>query len=134
MALTSTSALSVNQVISPSTTGSKVTFMLAPVAPLWIGSVAITNSPTGHFSGNLTAGTDAIKHTGKVAIYVDAAAFADIRAHAVMPFQVIVSYNTNTFEVVELELVRDLTVLSRTLADAVAAAIKSASLPAQAAE
>jgi len=125
MALTSTQPLPVKQVIYTSGTSPKLTFILATpyVAPLFIGAIVITRTTTGHFSSSITPGIDAT-HGGKLFLYVDATTFADLRSQAVVPFKVVLSYDAVTNDVVQIDVIRDVTAVSQDVVDALAAALQ----------
>src|SRR5882724_4273482 len=125
MALTSTPPLPVKQVIYTSGTSPKLTFIMATpyLAPLFIGTIVITRTTTGHFSSSLTAGTGPT-HGGKLLLYVDATTFADIRSQAVVPFSVVLGYDDVTDDVIQIEILRTLAAASQDLADALVAALQ----------
>jgi hypothetical protein len=108
MSLTSTSPLPVKQVISTSPTSPLLTFVLATplVAPLFLGSIVITRTTTDHLSSSMTPGTDAT-HPGQLFLDVDATTFSNLRTQAVLPFKVVLSYDTLTNKVTEIDIFRD---------------------------
>jgi len=131
MSLSSTPPLSVSKVITTASivggTVSKLTLILpAPYqAPLFLAVVIISQSTTGRFSSSLTPGTNAT-HGGKLYLYVDAATFAVLLAQGVVPFKVVLSYDTNTNDVVQIELVRDVAAVNQDLVAALVIALQQA--------
>jgi len=108
MALTLTSPLPVKQVISTSPTSPKLTFILATplVAPLFLGAIVITRTTTDGISSSMTPGTDAT-HGGKLLLDVDATTFATLLARGILPFKVVLSYETLTNDVEQIDVLRD---------------------------
>jgi hypothetical protein len=124
MAFISTQPLPVSRVIYTSSSSGKLTFILTkPLAPLFIGTIVITRTTSGALSSSVTPGADAA-HPGKVLLYVDESTFADLRAQAVVPFKVTLSYDDVTLDVVQLELVRDVAAVSQDLVDALVVALR----------
>jgi hypothetical protein len=119
MALTATQPLPVKQVIYTSSGGGKLTFILATpyLASLYLGSIVITRTTSGHISGTITPGADAT-HGGKALIYVDATTFADARSQAIVPFKVVLSYDTSSYDIVHFDILRDVAAVSRDLLEA----------------
>lgn len=127
MPLTSTPPMPVSKVISTGSSSAKLTFILSPPyqSPLFIATIIITQSSGEHFSSSLTPGIDK-QHGGKLYLYVDAATFAVLQCQAVVPFKVVLSYDTTTDEVVQIDVVRDVAAVNQDLIAAMAAALRQA--------
>ncbi len=109
MSLTSTPPLPVKQVIYTSSSGGKLTFILATpyLEQFFLGSVVITRATSGYTSGKIDRGADAT-HGGKASVYVSQPIFADLHAQAIVPFKVVLSYDTVTNDVVDVDIIREL--------------------------
>lgn len=131
MSLSPTPALPVSKVITTASildgSVTKLTLVFSPLylAPLFLGAIIISQSTTGRFSSSLSPGPDA-KHGGKLYLYVDAATFAILQAQAVVPFKIVLSYDVNTSDVVQLDIVRDVAAVNQDLVAAMVIALQQA--------
>jgi len=104
MQIVSTVPLPVSRVISTSPSSSQLTFILnPPLAPFNIGTIDITEIPSGaSIAGTFTASADPTQ-PGEVVLQMDSPTFAAARARAVLPFKAVVRFNAATRKVVKLD-------------------------------
>jgi hypothetical protein len=126
MALISTQALPVKQVIFTSSGSGKLTFILNTpyLASLFLGTIVLTRVTSGPaISGTIIRGTDAT-HGGKALLYVDATTF-DSAHGQVLPFKIVLGYDDVTFDVVQLDFIHDVAHASQASVDAVLEAVQA---------
>jgi hypothetical protein len=101
-----TQPLPVSSIISTYVNSGMLTFVMASpyVPPLHVATIVITRKASGPTSGTIIPGADTT-HGGSVLVSVDPATFTALRAQAMLPFRVVVSYDTLTNKVVQLEIV-----------------------------
>ena len=98
LAIVTTPLMPVRQVINTSSSSGKLTFILTPASPLFIGTIVLTKVTSATpISGTLVRGVDAT-HPSKILLYVNGATFDAARSH-VLPFKVDLGYDDVTLDV-----------------------------------
>jgi hypothetical protein len=105
MALLSTQALPVTQIITTYVGSGMLTFTMSTpyLAPFHVATIVITRRASGTTSGTIIQGTDTT-HGGSVLVSVDTATFTSLRSQAKLPFSVVLNYDTVTNKVVRLDI------------------------------
>jgi hypothetical protein len=109
MPITSTPPLSVRSVGLTVINGITLTFNLSQpfIAPLCLSTILISKKTSGpDIAGKVVPGDNT--HTGRVYIDMNEATYTETKLQAVIPFRVIVSYDSLTLQVASLEVLRDL--------------------------
>jgi hypothetical protein len=108
MALLATQPLPVATITSTSLTSSLLTFtMHTPyLAPFHIGCIIIRRTRIGHTTGSISPGADTTDG-GTVRLSVNAATFTALRAKAILPFRVVLNYDTLADKVIGLDILPD---------------------------
>jgi hypothetical protein len=124
MALTATQPMPVIQVITTSLTSPKLTFVLDTpyVGPFFLKTIIVTRTavPTPNVMVPGASSTSG----GKLYLYVDAATMTDLHALGNPPYNLVLSYDTVTSDVVQLDVIRDVASKSQDLVDALVIALQ----------
>jgi len=129
MSANTTPPLPVKQVIYTSGSSPMLTFILATpyLSELFLGGIVITRTSTGTATDIIVPGTDQA-HGGKVSMFVDPTTFADLRAQAIVPFKVVLTYDLSVSDVLRIDIIRNVAALSQDMAEALLAAVQDLSL------
>lgn len=104
MTLQATSALFVTGVgYAATASGPKLNLSVTPCPGLYIGSISISRGPVP-ISGTIFQGSPT--RAGRVLVSVDATTFSELYAQAVMPCRVSLSYDSLSFEILQIEILR----------------------------
>ena len=109
MPVTSTQPLSVKSVnyIASGSVKLYITLSQPLVGPMLLSTITISKKDSGPPITGTIVPADATHPVGKVYIDMDGPTFADTRAQANVPCKVVIGYDTTTYAVVQLEILRE---------------------------
>lgn len=111
--------------------GIRLTFYLPQpyIAPLCLGMIIITKKTSGPALVGSVAPGDSTRF-GRVYLDMNEEAFNNTQTQAVIPFKVIISYDSLTLEVFQMEIIRDLTLAAHSAPLALEGAVAGNGAPA----